>query len=504
MATFTRRQVRSLRSARKPPSSLYASLRKSSKRRKAIDELFVDLKDFRRNTNVKGRHNSDREGSCSADTMDFKCPEDMFQDLDVFYIRQLASSLKDYDIQQKIDIEIKMRDGITKLLAACKHELQALEASKSLLASNYRMMAFMSELQKRKRAEKIKQSQDADDVKPCKARLAISDIRIPLMWKEEDHIKNKGDHRRYSVFCLWKIGTEIRDTEMIRNVDRTVTDMCPEDVLIFDNISPDFECFLEVYCYNMHNDMTIASTPKRLRKKLNSLSLGKSSGKKVQASVENGDSYPGPKFTMVATAKLSMDDIHSDTKTQDLALRDTENTPVQLPLFGHFCCRLAAQPECMVEDGMSGFLSFQDTVNGVPGWTRKWCLLRESQLQCWTQQEDRGSKAPECTITITKGSNVEHRDGSTIQKPNSFVLTCLEEDTKHKYTISADSKSEKELWIKALEQQFVDTAAWQQGCVELMDIQIPSPRRPLKFPSRKGSLYDDTPLKDSDSDLDDT
>lgn len=44
-----------------------------------------------------------------------------------------------------------MREGTTKLLAACKHQTQALEAAKNLLISNERMNAYMTELQRRKR-----------------------------------------------------------------------------------------------------------------------------------------------------------------------------------------------------------------------------------------------------------------------------------------------------------------------------------------------------------------
>lgn len=46
-----------------------------------------------------------------------------------------------------------MREGTTKLLAACKHAKQALEAAKSLLTSNERMQAYMLELQKRRSHE---------------------------------------------------------------------------------------------------------------------------------------------------------------------------------------------------------------------------------------------------------------------------------------------------------------------------------------------------------------
>ncbi|XP_022250986.1 rhotekin-like [Limulus polyphemus] len=61
----------------------------------------------------------------------------------------------EYDLEHKIDLEIKMREGTTKLLAACKHPMQSLEAAKSLLTSNERMTAYMGELQRRKTNEKI-------------------------------------------------------------------------------------------------------------------------------------------------------------------------------------------------------------------------------------------------------------------------------------------------------------------------------------------------------------
>lgn len=46
-----------------------------------------------------------------------------------------------------------MRDGACKLLAACSQRDQALEAAKSLLTCNTRIMAYMSELQRMKEAQ---------------------------------------------------------------------------------------------------------------------------------------------------------------------------------------------------------------------------------------------------------------------------------------------------------------------------------------------------------------
>ena len=61
-------------------------------------------------------------------------------------------------MQQKIDYEIKMREGTARLLAASKHPTQLMEAAKNLLTSNTRIIAYMSELQRRKAAEAMGKS----------------------------------------------------------------------------------------------------------------------------------------------------------------------------------------------------------------------------------------------------------------------------------------------------------------------------------------------------------
>ncbi len=110
--------------------------------------------------------------------------QDIVEDLDLFYFRQLAVSLKDFELQKKIDVEIKMREGTKKLLAACNREQQMLQGSKSLLVSDTRVLAYMSELQKRKTAEYVgkqaspksgaSSSETGSGMVPCKGKLAVS------------------------------------------------------------------------------------------------------------------------------------------------------------------------------------------------------------------------------------------------------------------------------------------------------------------------------------------
>ena len=51
-----------------------------------------------------------------------------------------------------------MREGACKLLAACSQREQALEATKSLLVCNSRILNYMGELKRRKEAQVLKKT----------------------------------------------------------------------------------------------------------------------------------------------------------------------------------------------------------------------------------------------------------------------------------------------------------------------------------------------------------
>lgn len=146
-----------------------------------------------------------------------------------------------------------MREGSAKLLAACNNpkaigytgnltsaqNTQILEAAKNLLTSNERMTAYMAELQRRKRDRndmgpgKLSSSSSSSTGKQkTTAKVSLSEIRMPLMWRDSDHFKNKGDHRRFAIFCLVRIGTDIFDTSLLCPVDRSLTDISFSDAIL--------------------------------------------------------------------------------------------------------------------------------------------------------------------------------------------------------------------------------------------------------------------------------
>ncbi|XP_786885.3 rhotekin isoform X1 [Strongylocentrotus purpuratus] len=443
---------------------------------------------------------------------------DIIEDLDLFYFRQLAVSLQDYDMQQKIDLEIKMREGTRKLLVACKREAQSLEAAKNLLTSNVRVLSYMSELQRRKTAEfadraasrKIKSAGSdsgveaeagGDVIEPCRATVCVSDLRIPLMWRGVDHIKNKGDHHRYAVFCLLKIDTQIYATQLVSNIDRTATDVNFKDVIVFDNVKPDFTCILEVYSYNLHNDMTIASTPQKIRRKLSALSasVGRrgSLGHKTQVNSTSGsteeEQNEGPRYSLVARARLRLQQVSDQVQTFDLNTENDDNTAHQLQLFGNICCRLAAQPLCTVEESMSGYLSSQDEFQGKPVSNRLWCRLQGSHLICWDDPTEGNLGEPSMTLQLRKNSSAVRSTCCT--DPLSFVIGGCGDDPDRKRPFTAESEEELEMWLKGFEQQLINIETWSDCCHQKMKIYSPFPgRSDLVLAERKGSLYDECSL----------
>ncbi|KAA0203264.1 hypothetical protein HAZT_HAZT005938 [Hyalella azteca] len=398
---------------------------------------------------------------------------EVLQDLDLFYIKQLAHGLKfylqEYDLEQRIGLEIKMREGSSKLLAACGATAgarttmpHALEAAKSLLTSNHRMAAYMAELQNRRKLSLRSASSPAvQSIPPSVARVCISDLRMPLIWKDSDHFKNRGDFRRFAVFVLLKIGTEIYDTAMINPVDRSMTDICFDDIITFSGIPADFKCELEVYSTVLHNDLTMASTPRKLRKTLHS-SISRTVGRKLASSLKDELQQPpqlGPKMELVATATLDVDDVSPDIATYDLTLSN----------IGEKHCTVG---QCWVR---------------LQGW----------RLEAWESQEEARTSEhhPQICVSVDRHCKIERESILCVSVNNHEGLE------RGCFMLTFSDEQAAQAWFDVLTQVASDHKAWGPAAVEEMEILTPQPPRhpfmPLDYNSRKGrftSLYEETPL----------
>ncbi|XP_044284237.1 rhotekin isoform X2 [Varanus komodoensis] len=447
----------------------------------------------------------------------------ILEDLNMLYIRQIALSLEGTDIQKKIDHEIRMREGACKLLAACTRRQQALEVTKSLLVCNSRILAYMAELQRMKEAQVMqrmaRRPSDAgplDDRLPCRGRVCISDLRIPLMWKDTEYFKNKGELHRCAVFCLLRIGTEIYDTEMVL-VDRTLADICFESTILFTEAGPDFELKIELYSASLEEDSALGNAPKKLASRLSS-SLGRSSGKRVRTALEgaapsspvsNGGSSPlllpgpsitGPKYQLLAGTSLHLADVQDAFRTHDLVIAGNEESSFWLPLYGSLCCRLAAQPACLLHQLMCGFLKVQSVQQGEPpGWLRLFCLLRGSNLFCYRHPQDADAQEePALTIAINKETRIRATEKDPKSRLHSISVTNRYGGEEVTHTLLAESRVETQRWMEAFWQLFYDMSQWKHCCDELMKVEVPSPRRPPALLPRQGSLYHEMAIEPAD------
>ena len=392
----------------------------------------------------------------------------------------------EFDLERKIELEIKMKEGSSRLLAAARHPAQSLEAARALLTSGKRMSTYMAELQHRRKDASLKASGFES-----KARLCISDLRFPLMWRDSDHFKNRGDHRRFAVFCLARVGTEIHDTSLLCPVDREQTDISFPDVLFFSDVPAEFELTLEVYSHILQEDLSIASTPRRLRRTIHS-SISKTVGRKLAASLrdECDSSKTGPQFNLVACAKMTLDDTDVNTRTHDLQLNNIESKVHALPLFGHFCCRLAVQPDYIDKETRIGIVVMNDQ--------RCWARLRNFEINAWKSQKlvDE-SQEPFHTTRINKETLVRQSKSANNQLR---IVNCVD-GIKRRDIIQFNSSEDLERLFEQLTLCINEHSRWKHAVVNFQRIPCsdnsngkPSTRSCFAVNNRQGSLYDETPL----------
>ncbi|NXG87269.1 RTKN2 protein, partial [Stercorarius parasiticus] len=410
------------------------------------------------------------------------------------------------DIQEKINFEIRMREGICKLLAVSTQKDQLLQAVKNLMVCNARILAYRTELQNKKegpvscRTEEGSSANGPKDRVACRAKVAITDIRIPLMWKDSDHFSNKEKSQRYAVFCLFRMGAEVFDTE-VAVVDKAITDICFENVTIFDEARPDFQVKVEVYSCCTEESLYVTNTPKKLAKKLKT-SLSKATGKKLKASLEEDITelllpadpvIHGAKYSLLAYTTLGLESADNNFRTHNLTITGNEESSFWLPLYGNMCCRLVAQPSCMARDMMAGFLSQQQMLGSLTSWRRLYCVLRGGKLFCYNSPEEIEAKLePALTVSINKETRIRAVDKDPKRRTNNFsVINPVSGETVMQL-FATDSRDDLHKWMEAFWQHFYDLSQWKHCCEELMKIEIMSPRKPPLFLTKEAtSVYHD-------------
>ncbi|XP_042290093.1 rhotekin-2 isoform X1 [Thunnus maccoyii] len=414
---------------------------------------------------------------------------------------------KNTNIQEKLDFEMRMREGAYKLLLACSKRDQVLNASKNLQTCNARIKAYFTQLQRKKeeqdRMGAVRRYSDpvTDDRVPCNGTIAMSGLRIPMLWRDSDHFNNRGSSRRVAVFCLLQIGSEVFDTEMVV-VDRSVTDICFEGVTVFKEADPQFELKVELWSCALEEELTLVKTPKKLAKKLRN-SFGKTAGKKLcpLLDVPDPDTFlqhnpipSGAKYSLLAYTTLSLSEAEGSFQSHSLIVLQDAEWSSWLPLYGNLCCRLVAQPVCMTQSMMTGYLSQKQSAEGMYRCCSLYCVLSAGFLSCYFTPEEIDAKVqPTLKVPIDKDTRIRVMEKESAgQKSRSLSIINPSSEGAQTIVFTTDTREELEDWLEALYQHLYDQSQWLHCCDQLMKIEVASPRKPSLFLTKQAdSVYND-------------
>ncbi|XP_056903090.1 rhotekin-2 isoform X1 [Takifugu flavidus] len=438
-----------------------------------------------------------RSLSLLCDTME------IIEDMNLLCIRQISKKLQSTDIQEKLDFETRMREGAYKLLLACSKREQVLNASKNLLTCNARIKAYLTQLQKESEEQSMMRAARRDSAErlSCGATIAISGLRIPLMWRDSDHFNNRGSSRRVAVFCLLQIGSEVFDTRMMV-VDRSVTDICFEGTSIFKDAFPEFELRVELWSCAVEDELTLANTPKKLAKKLRS-SFGRSAGKNLCPLLDSPDPDTflqynpipaGAKYSLLAYTTLGLPEAEGSFQSHSLVVLQNAEWSSWLPLYGNLCSKLVAQPVCMTHSMKRGYLSQKKSVEGINHCCRLYCVLSAGVLSCYfTPEEIEAKVPPTLRVAIDKDTRIRVIEKeSSGQKSRRLSIINPSPEGSQNLTFSTESSEELDDWLDALHQHLFDQSQWLHCCNQLMKIEVVSPRKPSLFLTKQAdSVYND-------------
>ncbi|AWP13728.1 putative rhotekin-2-like [Scophthalmus maximus] len=416
-------------------------------------------------------------------------------------------SNKNTNLQGKLDFEVRMREGAYKLLLACSKREQVLNASKNLLTCNARIKAYVTHLQRtsqeRHMMGAVGRFSDpvSEDRVPCNGTIAMSGLRIPLMWRDSDHFNNRGSSRRVAVFCLMQMGSEVFDTEMVV-VDRSVTDICFEGLTIFKEAVPQFELKMELWSCALEEELTLVNTPKKLAKKLRN-SFGKTAGRKLCPLLDTQDPDTflqhnpipsGAKYSLLAYTTLRLPEAEGSFQSHSLIVLQDAEWSTWLPLYGNLCCRLVAQPACMTQSMMNGNLNQKQSVEGMSRCCSFYCVLSAGSLSCYFTPEEIDAKLePTLNIPINKDTRIRLIEKESAgQKSRSLSVINPSPEGYETVVFTTDTREELEDWFDALHQHVYDQSQWLQCCNHLMKIEVASPRKPSLFLTKQAdSVYND-------------
>lgn len=154
-----------------------------------------------------------------------------------------------------------------------------------------------------------------------------------------------------------------------------------------------------------------------------------------------------------------------------------------MPLFGHFCCRLAAQLDCMTKDVHTGTIS----INNKKCWAR----LRNFTLNAWESRKlAEDEQPPVHSIPINRETVIQKSSSSGKEIRVSNNMDGCEKTS----SLKLESTEEAQKWLRHLTDHVEDHLRWKHAAESVQEVPYIESTRNSFISKRQGSLYDETPL----------
>ncbi|KAJ0003599.1 hypothetical protein NQD34_008697 [Periophthalmus magnuspinnatus] len=354
------------------------------------------------------------------------------------------------------------------------------EAERLLLVATEKREVLKAELDRLKGdpsgQKKAPAPPDSTGVSATRGSITLHELRLPLKADFVCSTANKPAASKHSFFVMIRAGAENTVATPLASTHRGLSG----DTLTFPtkftmaDVSSDFQIMIEVYCLVQKREMCAdkkkkiskskAITPKRF------LAITKSGQTPVVASPGGPNAVRTSNFILVGSHKLTLSSIGKNKFP-------LEKVPFLCPLEGHIYMKLQCEVGSNVEE--KGFLTMFEDVSGFGAWHRRWCVLSGYCISYWTYPDDERRKAPIGRINLANctSKKVEPANREFCARPNTFELItvrpqreddretlvsqCMNTMCVTKNWLSADTKDERNLWMKKLNQILMDLRMWQ-------------------------------------------
>ncbi|XP_072303440.1 anillin [Eucyclogobius newberryi] len=394
------------------------------------------------------------------------------------------------------------------------------EAERLLLVATEKREALKAELDRLKGDPSGQKKAAAlpDPAWPSASRgsIALHELRLPLKADFVCSTANKPEaSSKHSFFVMLRAGPDHTVATPLASTHRGLSG----DTLTFptrfsmSDVSSDFHIMVEVYglvqkreicsdkkkkiskskmmwqhVFEAHDLCMSAITPKRF------LAITKSGQTPVVGSPGGPNAVRTSNFILVGSHKLTLSSIGKNKfplekikceGSERELLGDTflNQVPFLCPLEGHIYMKMQCEVGSSVEE--RGFLTMFEDVSGFGAWHRRWCVLSGYCVSYWTYPDDERRKNPIGRINLANctSQRVEPANREFCARPNTFQLITVRpqrEDDRETLVsqctntmcvtrnwLSADTKDERNLWMRKLNQILVDLRMWQpDSCLQ--------------------------------------